>query len=437
MKKSLYWRLYLPLSLALTLYCAAAIYLFANTQTPQLWVIGLTLFSLFGLAILLQQLLRPLTDVLQAINDGVSAFQDDDFSLTIHKNGYQEVEDIVSLYNQMAGILRAERMNIFQRELLLDNVIQSTPVAMFLADSRQRVVYSNHAAKQLLNVTKSPEGFAIDQLIALLPDALQQATHNRQDGLVTYNVDDQTMVYNVNFQQFMLNGQNHSLYLYKNLSQEMDRKEIELWKTVIRMISHELNNSLAPISSLTKSARRILAEPEHLHLLQDVLETIERRSQHLSEFIRQYAQFAKMPPPHKEQVELRVFFEHLSTLLSIPCELDIQVTHAYFDVSQIEQVLINLVKNARESGSVDQEIGFRLTQQGNKLTFLVFDRGPGIAAEELQQALLPFYTTKEQGSGIGLALCNEIVAAHGGKLRLYNREHGGLCVSFEFALNPD
>ncbi|MCC2605190.1 sensor histidine kinase [Planctobacterium marinum] len=435
MKKSLYRHLLLPLALLLTLFFAGTVYISEYLAEPVLWTLALTLVVILTMAILLQQLLRPLTDVLQAINDGVSAFQEDDFSLSIHKNGYREVEDIVSLYNQVAGILRAERMNIFQRELLLDTLIQSTPVAMLLTDNRQRVVYSNHAAKQLLNANKSPEGFAISQLIALLPEALQQATHSLQDGLVTYKVDDQTMVFNVNFQQFMLNGQNHSLYLYKNLSQEMGRKETELWKTVIRMISHELNNSLAPIASLTSSARRILAQPEHLHMLNDVLETIERRSQHLSAFIKQYAQFAKMPPPHKERVQLKPFFEHLKTLLSVHCELDITVEAAHFDVSQIEQVLINLVKNARESGSEEQDIGFRLTQQANKLTFLVFDRGAGLSPDELQQALLPFYTTKEQGSGIGLALCNEIVAAHGGKLRLYNREHGGLCVSFEFVFS--
>ncbi|BDX05473.1 sensor histidine kinase [Planctobacterium marinum] len=397
-------------------------------------MVAVTLIALLVLAVVLKQALHPLTGVLSSVQDGVSAFQEEDFSLTIHKNGYSEIDKIAHLYNQMAGILRSERMNIFQRELLLDSVIQSTPVAMLLADNRQRVVYSNLAAKQLLQMQKSLEGFAISELLAQLPEALQQAVQREQDGLVTYMVDDQTLVFNVNFQRFMLNGQNHTLYLFKNLSQEMGRKEIELWKTVIRMISHELNNSLAPISSLTRSARRIVAEPEHLHLLNDVLETIDRRSQHLSGFIKQYAEFAKMPPPQLQSVELLSFFEQLKTLLAVNCHLDVLNTHGYFDPAQIEQVLINLVKNARESGSPESDIGFNLSQQANRLVFLVFDRGTGLSPEQLQQALLPFYTTKEHGSGIGLALCNEIVAAHGGKLRLYNRDHGGLCVSFEFSL---
>lgn len=92
--------------------------------------------------------------------------------------------------------------------------------------------------------------------------------------------------------------------------------------------------------------------------------------------------------------------------------------------------MVNLVKNAQESGSDAQEVGFELRQHGQHLSFMVYDRGAGMTESQLSQALLPFYTTKSAGSGIGLTLCNEIISAHQGKLRLYNRDHGGLCVSF-------
>ncbi|MBN7819931.1 ATP-binding protein [Bowmanella yangjiangensis] len=116
--------------------------------------------------------------------------------------------------------------------------------------------------------------------------------------------------------------------------------------------------------------------------------------------------------------------------------LDKVIQHAWFDPAQIEQVMVNLVKNAQESGSDAQEIGFELRQHGQHLSFMVFDRGTGMTESQLSQALLPFYTTKSAGSGIGLTLCNEIISAHQGKLRLYNRDYGGLCVSFSIPLHP-
>ncbi|MBE1299496.1 MAG: PAS domain-containing protein [Alteromonadaceae bacterium] len=434
-KKSLFWHLYLKLALLVSL--QGAIFITALHFEFELWVslLAATLLSLLVLAISLSYLLSPLTSMLKAVEDGVSAFKDGDFSLTIHKNGYREIENIAGLYNDLAGILRDERMNIFQRELLLDTVIQSTPVALILTNNNNHIVYSNHAARDLLGLKRRLEGSNFQQLLAHLPEELQQLTADKSDGLVTQIKDDQSIVYNVNCQQFVLNGATHFLYLYNNLTDEMSRKEIDMWKRVIRLISHELNNSLAPISSLSQSAKKIIDQPEHIHLLKEVMDTIGSRTQHLSRFIEQYAKFAKMPKPKLEQVELQPFCQHLQTLLQVKCEFSFVASHAKFDPAQLEQVLINLVKNARESGSAVDDIGLHLTQQANRLNFTVYDRGNGMTESQMQQALLPFYTTKEKGSGVGLALCNEIVNAHGGKLRLFNRDHGGLCVSFELVLS--
>ncbi len=434
MKKSLHWHLFLKLALLIVAY-AGFIYLGSLYSTqPVLWLLLATIVFLAILALSLNSLLSPLTDVLRAVDNGIDAFKDGDFSLTIHKNGYREIENIASLYNELAGILREERMNIYQRELLLDSVIQSTPVAMVLTNSKGYIVYSNAAAKQLLQMRQRLDGNNFSELLKHLPSELRQATLQKYDGLVTQNLAEQKLVYHVSCQLFQLNGNSHNLYLYKNLTSEMNRKEIELWKRVIRMISHELNNSLAPIASLSNSAKQIIDQPEHLHMLREVMDTISSRAQHLTQFINDYAKFAKMPQPKPEKVELATFSQHLQTLLQVNCHFDVHYQHAYFDPAQIEQVLINLVKNAKESGSAPEDIGFQLIQQAKKLNFTVFDRGAGLSDSQMQQALLPFYTTKEKGSGLGLALCNEIVSAHGGKLRLFNRDHGGLCASFELEL---
>ncbi len=326
-------------------------------------------------------------------------------------------------------------MDILQRELLLDTVIQSTPVALILTNSAGAIVYSNLSAKELLKQSSNINGSNFFAINENLPPALRKASIERINGLITDIVEEQSIFFNVNCREFVLNGREHVLYLFKNMTMEISQKENDLWKQVIRLISHELNNSLAPIASLTRSAKKIIAKPEHLHMLEDVLETIGNRTDHLHSFLSQYAKFARLPKPSVATVDLERFFKQLSTLIDVPCTIDVHRQKANFDAAQIEQVIINLVKNSLEAGGDKEEVGVVISQQVNLLTFSVFDRGTGVSDTQMQQVLLPFFTTKPAGSGVGLALCNEIVSNHGGKLRLSNREHGGLCVSFNITLS--
>jgi two-component system nitrogen regulation sensor histidine kinase NtrY len=218
------------------------------------------------------------------------------------------------------------------------------------------------------------------------------------------------------------------------MTQEISRKESDMWKQCIRLISHELNNSLAPISSLTRSAQKIIKQPEHIHMLDEVLETIGNRAHHLHDFISQYAKFSRLPKPQIRSVDLALFFKQIETLTDVTCHLNIVRESAQFDPAQLEQVVINLIKNAKESGSEISDVSFSLKQQASTLNFIVNDRGTGLTEVQQQQALLPFFTTKQTGTGIGLALCNEIVSNHDGQLRLINREDGGLSVNFSLTL---
>jgi nitrogen fixation/metabolism regulation signal transduction histidine kinase len=435
LKKSLFRRLYFSTALLMVGYGSILI----NLPKPigflsaDVWLTTLGFLLLLVLAF--RWNLAPLVKSLAAVDNGIEAFKDSDFSLTIHDKNYAEVGNLVRIYNELATVLRNERMDIFQRELLLDTVIQSTPVALVLTNSRGKVVYSNIAAKQFLKQRQKLEGADFTELQQQLSPSLQAAVIERVNGLVTDIEDEESIVYNINCQQFMLNSREHFLYLFKNMTVEISRKESDMWKQVIRLISHELNNSLAPIASLTRSAQKIIKQPEHIHLLDEVLETIGNRASHLHGFIEQYATFSRLPKPSLKRVELRRFYQQIETLIGVDCHYDVFREQANFDAAQIEQVIINLVKNAKESGSALADVSFSMSQQGSQLTFMVCDRGTGMSSIQQQQALLPFFTTKPTGTGVGLALCNEIVSGHQGKLRLVNRDNGGLCVSFSLELS--
>jgi signal transduction histidine kinase len=161
-----------------------------------------------------------------------------------------------------------------------------------------------------------------------------------------------------------------------------------------------------------------------------VFSTIEERAVHLQHFVESYAQFARLPPPRQEHVNLGGFLRHIEALVPYVRVGETPLATAYIDRSQMEQVVINLLKNAREAGGDEKEIALSLgVAKDGTLTLTVSDRGPGMSEQVLENAMLPFYSTKEEGSGLGLALCREIVEAHGGRICLANRDGGGLLVT--------
>ena len=154
--------------------------------------------------------------------------------------------------------------------------------------------------------------------------------------------------------------------------------------------------------------------------------SIGNRANHLQSFIEQYARFARLPKPRIAQVAWPGFTDQLRRLVDFKLAEALPGETARFDAVQLEQVLINLIKNAAESGSAPEDIELRILQNRKEVLIAVEDRGSGMEAEQMQLALLPFYSTKRSGTGLGLPLCREIVEAHGGNFQLFNRERGGV-----------
>ena len=223
--------------------------------------------------------------------------------------------------------------------------------------------------------------------------------------------------------------QPHILFILKPLTRAILRKEADTWKRTIRVISHEINNSLAPISSLIHSGRLMLQKPEMVPRLAEALDTIEERSTHLRGFIEGYAKFARLPLPAKQENRWDPLIDGLRPLYSFHVEGKLPERPGMFDAGQMQQVLINLLKNAVEAGGPPEGITLSITEvPAGAFEVRVEDRGKGMRDDVMKNALLPFFSTKPSGSGLGLPLCREIVEAHGGTLSIRPRPGGGISV---------
>ena len=218
------------------------------------------------------------------------------------------------------------------------------------------------------------------------------------------------------------------------MTNELRRQEVQTWKKVIRVISHELNNSLAPVASLAHSGAELVRRGR-IERLEEIFGTIEERARHLEGFIRGYARFAKLPQPLLNTVDWTNFLASLQRQIGFELESSTEGMSSRIDQAQMEQALLNLLKNAHEAGGEGSSVSVKLTRLPEWLRIEVLDRGAGMNESVLQNALVPFYSTKRNGTGLGLALTREIVEAHGGRLSMHNREGGGLCVAIQLPDN--
>jgi signal transduction histidine kinase len=374
-------------------------------------------------------LVRPRLRALDRLRLALSDLGQGRVSVRLGQKGEESLGDLAVGFDAVGDALSCARTGELKSKLLAA-IGGCSPVALLVYCEVGRIVYANEQARTIFFEGQNPEGRNFLHMLEHAPEPLRSALLSDTDGLFTLENADERETYDLSKRYLDLDGASYTLVTIKHLTREFGRREAELYKRVIRVISHEFNNSLAPIISLIRSAKLIANKPEHLPKLEKVLDTVEDRATHLNSFLEGYATFARLPRPRPQIVSWPTFLESLRSMWP---SVDVSAPPpkpGYFDPVQMQQVLINLFKNAAEASHArDGEVRLAIESVEGGTLFSVIDRGQGMSCDVMKNALEPFFSTKERGSGVGLALCREIVEAHDGRLKIEPRDGGGTVVS--------
>lgn len=350
-----------------------------------LWYVVFVGFDALVLLVL-RFMLRPLQQEIEALNLHAQNLQDGSFNVDANRQLLRELRPLAEVLQHMSAQLRQERATLYQRELLLDTVLQSSPSAMVLTDQTGRVLMTNPAARVLLHQGQKFEGLLFSDLTAKLPE-LSMAIQSGQQGLL--HLGEPVSIWHLSLSSFSLNQKPHQLYLLKPMTREIHREEVKAWKKLLRVIGHELNNTLAPLSSLAYSGQLVAKELQHKQL-QQIFQTISERQQHLNQFLQSYIQFAKLPKPALAPVPWARLINQLQDQYDFELLGDLPRRVWQADSLQLSQLLLNLLKNAHESGSAPEYIQVSFNELPEHLLIRLQDAGGGMSSEALAHAMVPF-----------------------------------------------
>ncbi len=372
-----------------------------------------------GLTILYDHVVRPI----QTASNLLAAMREGDFSLRARTSGPED--DLGLLYmeaNGLAEMLRGHRLGALESSALLHAVMAEIDAAVLAFDADDRLVLVNPGGEALL-------GGAATQLIGKPARDLQVADCLEGDTPRVLERPDGTR-WELRRTTFRQDGLPHQLVLLTDVSRTLQAEEREAWQKLIRVLSHEINNSLTPIRSFAGSLRTIVQQstrtPENDADLTRGLDIIGQRADSLGRFIAAYARLARLPMPALQPVLVE---DWVQRVVALETRLPVRVKPGpsvvvLADLGQLEQLLINLVRNAADAvNGSGGAVEVTWTARDRVVELSVLDEGPGVA--DSANLFVPFYTTKPGGSGIGLALSRRIAEAHGGRITLENRSEGG------------
>jgi nitrogen fixation/metabolism regulation signal transduction histidine kinase len=330
------------------------------------------------------------------------------------------VDLLVMEINALGDTLQRQRTEAIESTALLQSVMGAIDVAVFAFDMDGRLVLANPAAGRLL-------GQPVPRVVGRQADELRlaQCLEGDTPRLLDRPFGPDSGRLELRRSTFYRDGRPHQLLVFSDLSRALREEEQQAWQRIVRVLSHEINNSLTPIKSIAHSIRRMVARVPDLPRaaeIQEGLSLIETRSGALGRFLRAYAQLARLPKPQQRPLRILPMAHRIAELenrlpVTVRSSQDVTITA---DPDQIEQLLINLVRNAVDATlETSGRVWIDWAVEDEALQITIEDEGPGLP--DTSNLFVPFFTTKPSGSGIGLALSRQIAEAHGGTLTLANR----------------
>jgi PAS domain S-box-containing protein len=387
----------------------------------------LILVSVFVSIRLYRAFLKPLN----LIASGIESIKDRDFSTTIVKTGHRDLDKLIAIYNRMIEQLRDERIKQRQQHYFLERLIETAPSGIIILDLDDNIAMLNPAAKAMLGgETYALIGRPLKNLEGVMGDALKRLQSGQSEIISVSGIQ----TYRCTKSHFLDRGFHRHFILIEELTREILESQKRAYEKVIRMMSHEINNSVGAVNSILVSSLNYTGQLTDTdgEDFEDAIRVAIDRNSRLNEFMSNFAEVVRVPPPAKESFDLHELLRSAHVLMGGECrerninwhwELDQAPFTVQIDVRQMEQVLVNIIKNAIDAIGSGGNIT-ACTDNSRDRILRIIDDGKGILPEERPHLFTPFYSTKRDGQGIGLTLIREILVNHGFKFNLETVEKG-------------
>ncbi|CAN5715676.1 ATP-binding protein [soil metagenome] len=384
-------------------------------------------FILVSIVIAIQlykQLLQPLQVLLQ----GADAIRDRDFNVKFLSTGKYEMDQLIKVYNQMIDELRTERTRQEQQHFFLEKLIYTSPTGILILDYDDRVHEVNPRALKLLGLSeKDMSGKAVEELSHPILQQIKLLGSGASKTITYQGIN----TYKIQKSHFIDRGFARHFVMIEELTTEILAAEKKAYGKVIRMMAHEVNNTIGPVNSILQSAlsKQEMWKETASNTLKNALQVAYERNNNLNLFMRNFADVVRLPEPERMHIDLHKLLQSITQLMEMMAgEKQIQFIYQlaensltiYADEQQMEQALINIIKNAIEAIKESGVIIFTTNIAARQLK--ITDTGQGISPNACDQLFSPFYSTKKDGQGIGLTLVKEILLNHGFEFSLQTVE---------------